>query len=276
MKMEEKEFFGRTLSAAEQGFLHSSEGRMIRILYEMNAPKAMFREHSVENTIVFFGSARTPSLDVAQNNLRELEEEKKSADSTDLQQKIRRAQNELKMSRYYEAAADLAEKLTLWSLDIVQQEKHFYICSGGGPGIMEAANRGADRAGGHSIGFNINLPFEQDPNTYQTDQVSFEFHYFFVRKFWFAYLAKALVVFPGGFGTLDELFEMLTLMQTGKMVKPMPVVLFGKEFWDEILNFDALVKWGLVSEKDLKLFRIYDDVDEAFDYIKTSIINNFL
>ena len=140
---------------------------------------------------------------------------------------------------------------------------------------MEAANRGAHRAGGNSIGFNISLPFEQSPNRFQTDEVSFEFHYFFVWKFWFAYLAKALVVFPGGFGTMDELFEMLTLIQTRKMVKPVPIVLFGKEFWNEVVNFKALAKWGLISENDLKLFRIYDDVDEAFEYLKDSITRNF-
>jgi len=180
------------------------------------------------------------------------------------------------MSAYYEDAVRLSEKLTHWFNEPQNVEKKFVICSGGGPGIMEAANRGARKAKGLSIGLNINLPAEHYANPYQTKEISFDFHYFFIRKFWFFYLAKALVIFPGGFGTLDELFELLTLIQTEKTKKYMPIVLYGRTYWDELINFDTLVKWGTISRQDLKLFHIIDDVDSAFLFLKKELIKHYL
>jgi len=189
-----------------------------------------------------------------------------------LKEKFEQAQRGLIMSRYYEDAALLAEKLTRWSLSIENPAKRFYICSGGGPGIMEAANRGAQNAGGPSIGLNISLPFEQTPNPFQTRELSFEFHYFFVRKYWFFYLGKALVIFPGGFGTMDELFELLTLVQTQKTKKYMPIILYGSEYWNELINFNALVKWGTINREDLNLFHFFDDVDSAFEFLRDELL----
>jgi len=177
------------------------------------------------------------------------------------------AERDLAMSRYYEDARSLAGKLTEWSKGLEGSSRRFLVCTGGGPGIMEAANRGASEAGGINIGFNISLPLEQHDNPYITRELNFEFHYFFMRKFWFIYLAKALVAFPGGFGTLDELFESLTLIQTRKLNKPLPIVLFGTEFWDDVLNLEALVKYGTISAGDLDLFLKTDSLDEAFRYI---------
>ena len=152
----------------------------------------------------------------------------------------------------------------------------FNVITGGGPGVMEAANLGAERAGGRSVGLNISLPLEQDPNPYQCQELSFEFHYFFIRKFWFVYLAKALIVFPGGFGTLDELFELLTLIQTRKSRKVMPVVLYGTEYWDRVLNFESMIEWDTIARSDNELFKTYDDVDEALEYLKEQISSHYL
>ena len=183
---------------------------------------------------------------------------------------------EEQLSKYYEEGVELAKKLAEWSEEIVQPEKRFYICSGGGPGMMEAANKGAELGGARSVGLNINLPFEQTPNPYQTEQISFEFHYFFIRKFWFANLAKALVVFPGGFGTMDELFEVLTLIQTKKITKKMPIVLYGNEFWEGFMNPEHLLKWGVISPEDLELFKICDSPEEAFEYLKHELTETYL
>jgi uncharacterized protein (TIGR00730 family) len=180
------------------------------------------------------------------------------------------------MSHYYEDAIRLSEKLTRWSLGIRDRRRRFLICSGGGGGIMEAANRGARKAGGTSIGLNISLPMEQTPNRYQSRDLSFEFHYFFIRKFWFFYLAKALVAFPGGFGTMDELFELLTLVQTKKTRKYMPIILYGKEYWHRVLNFDALVEAGTIEAEDLKIFRYFDDVDVTFEYLKDELTKHYV
>lgn len=261
-----------------QDFLNSPEARQIRILCELTAPKQRFEEEQVENTIVFFGSARSISMEDAQSNLKNLETTIKysSDDSEELQGQLKKAKLDVKLAKYYEDSADLAEKLTKWSMSISKESDRFYVCSGGGPGMMEASNRGADRAGGPSVGLNISLPFEQSPNPYQSKHLSFVFHYFFIRKFWFAYLAKALVVFPGGFGTMDELFEVLTLIQTNKINKKIPIVLFGKEFWEGFINFDHLVNWGVISEKDMDLFMIFDDVDQAFNYLKEILTETYL
>ena len=259
-------------------FLNSPEARNIRILCELTAPKAQFEKKEIENTIVFFGSARSISFEEATKNLAAIEQENSDPGTAapDIEERLIKARAALKLSEYYDRSAQLAKKMTEWSLTIPEAAKRFYICSGGGPGMMEAANLGAFQSKGDSIGLNISLPFEQAPNPYQSPQLSFEFHYFFIRKFWFAYLAKGLVAFPGGFGTMDELFEVLTLIQTDKIKKTIPIVLFGKEFWEGFLNFDFLVEWGVIGKKDLDLFRICDDVDESFDYMKGVLTDAYL
>jgi uncharacterized protein (TIGR00730 family) len=180
------------------------------------------------------------------------------------------------MARYYEDAVSLSAKLTRWFMSFDSDRQHFRICTGGGPGIMEAANRGAKKVGGQSVGLNISLPMEQEPNPFQSQELAFEFHYFFIRKFWFFYLAKALIVFPGGFGTLDEFFELLTIIQTGKSHKYMPVILYGSEYWDEVMNIEAMAKWGTISKSDLKLFKKFDDIDKAFDYLKAELTAHYV
>lgn len=250
-------------------FLNSPEARQIRILCELEETKRRFRDKKVEDTIVMFGSARTLPEKEASDRLKGLEEslsrKKKltKADHLERQQ----AEARVKNAPFYQHAVDLSYELTKWSMSLTDKRRRFLICSGGGPGIMEAANRGAQKAGGASIGLGISLPFEQSLNPYITRDLQFEFHYFFVRKYWFIYLAKALIVFPGGFGTMDELFETLTLIQTAKVQKKVPIVLFGSEFWNSVLNFDTFVEWGVISQKDKDLFKIIDSVEEARDYI---------
>lgn len=233
-------------------FLHGPWGRTIRIISEYQHPLSVFVTQKVTGLAVFFGSARIPSPESVSS--------KKHNKNLDL------------LSPFYEDARKFAKLLTQWFMEV--PKRRFLVCSGGGEGIMEAANRGAYDAGGESVGLNISLPFEQTVNPYVTDKYNIEFHYFFLRKYWFISLAKALVVFPGGFGTLDELMETLTLIQTQKIKKKLPVVIFGKKFWEKIINFEALVEFGVISKEDLSLFRFYDDVDEAFEYIKKSIIQN--
>ena len=253
----------RSVKAYEnEGFLHSPDARALRILSEYLEPHARFRDLQVKDTIVIFGSARTLPRDQAEKQLAEAK-----AQGGDLA----RAERDMLMSKYYEATRELARRLTEWSKSLEGQERRFVICSGGGPGIMEAANRGASEARGVNVGLNISLPFEQSGNEWITRRLSFEFHYFFMRKYWFAYLAKAIVAMPGGFGTLDELMETLTLIQTEKIKKKMPIVLFGKEFWDRVINFDALVEFGTISPGDLDLFMLTDSVDEAYEYITTQL-----
>ena len=242
-------------------FMRSPDARALRILAEYLEPESRFREFDVRDTIVIFGSARICSREAAET---ELAEARASKDS----EALRIAERAFSMSRFYEAARELARRLTEWSKGLGEESgRRFVICSGGGPGIMEAANRGASEARGENVGLNISLPFEQNDNPFITRRLSFEFHYFFMRKFWFSYLAKAMVVMPGGFGTLDEFMEVLTLVQTGKIKKHMPIVLFGKEFWSSVLNFRALVDYGTVSPGDLDLFFTTDSVDDAFDYL---------
>ena len=259
-------------------FLHSAAARPIRILCEMIEPQERFDKHEVNNTIVFFGSARALPIVEARKNLADLEQRgvKPGQSSSQYEREIESAKCQVKMGQYYQDAQELAHKLTEWSMEISNPSKRFIICSGGGPGMMEAANRGAHQAGGLSSGLNISLPEEQDPNPYQTRDISFEFHYFFIRKFWFFYLAKALVVFPGGFGTLDELFELLTLVQTEKTKKYMPILIYGREYWDELINFDAMIKWNTIAADDMKLFHIVDDVDTAFELLKEKLTHIYL
>jgi len=260
-------------------FLTSAAGRLIRIQCELTEPGVRFRKHHVHNTIVLYGSARIPPPDRARSQLESLEREVSRAGtiSREKKQQLDHARRHMRAAHYYEAASKLSHDLTKWSLDnIPQANKRFYICSGGGPGIMEAANRGAHEAGGKSVALGISLPFEQHLNVYATEELGFEFHYFFVRKYWFLYLAKALVVFPGGFGTMDELFELLTLVQTQKTQKYLPIVLYGKEFWNEVVNFRAMLDWGVISEEDLDLFRVIDTVDEARDYLTGELTRYYL
>jgi uncharacterized protein (TIGR00730 family) len=255
-------------------FLNSPPARPIRVLCEYLEPQARFEELGVEDTVVFFGSARTLSRDAAEEALQAAEADI-SAGRAD-PATLARAQRDLEMSRYYEDARELAYRMTEWAQGLTSNgdRNRFAICSGGGPGIMEAANRGAMEANGPSIGLNISLPMEQTPNPYQTPELSFEFHYFFVRKFWFMYLSRALVAFPGGFGTLDELFELLTLIQTGKDPMPMPVVIYGSDYWKRLVDFDFLVESGTISEDDMDLVRFFDDVDSTFEFLCKELLKH--
>ncbi|HEX7053149.1 MAG TPA: LOG family protein [Burkholderiales bacterium] len=240
------------------GFLNSRDARELRILAEYLEPKSRFDYHKVEDTIVFMGSARILSQAAAEEALRAAE-----ATGGD----VARARTALKMSVYYEAARELAFRFTKWSKELDRKEKRFVVCTGGGPGIMEAANRGAAEAHGVNVGLTISIPRTEFDNPYVTRELAFHFHYFFMRKFWFAYLAKAVLVFPGGYGTLDELFELLTLVQTGKLRKPMPIVLFGTEYWKDVINFDKLASAGMIEPRDIELMFRTDSVDEAYQWI---------
>ncbi len=249
-------------------FLKSQEARLIRILSEYIEPATRLRRHRIRDTIVFFGSARSMSPETAAAELELVREEtKQSVEPTpELHARLARAEQATRLARYYYDAVELARRVTEWSKSLTSHH-HFIVCSGGSRGMMEAANRGASMARGQTIGLNIQLPMEQEVNQYVSRELIFNFHYFFMRKFWFVYPAKALVVFPGGFGTMDELFEVLTLIQTKKPRKKMPVVLFGSEFWDEVINFDALVRWGVVNASELEIFYKTDSVDDAFKYL---------
>lgn len=249
-------------------FLNSKDARIIRILSEFLEPQSRFKEFNIVDTIVFFGSARLQSKRDSNKLMREF---KKNYDpkKRDYQKKLKKLEALVRMSKFYEDAVELSKKLTKWSMQLPTNQKRFIVCSGGGPGIMEAANKGAKEVGGYSIGLNISIPFEQFVNRYVKKDLAFEFHYFFMRKFWFAYLAKALIVFPGGFGTLDELMEILTLMQTGKIKKDMKVIVYDEEYWKSIVNFQALIDNGVIDKEDLKLFDFCSSVDEMFDKIVT-------
>lgn len=238
-------------------FLMSPAARELRILSEFVEPRARFIRNKINNTVVVFGSARTLSREMALHNLDEL----KKLPSPE-PKALKKAEKDLENSRYYEDAVELARRLTLWCNEHCNEHSKFYVCSGGGPGIMEAANKGAKLAGGKSIGLNISLPFEQFANPYIDSELNFEFHYFFMRKFWFAYLAKAIVIFPGGFGTLDELMEILTLIQTEKIKKPMKILIYDRKYWDQVINIQGLLDNYTISESDLELFKWCDTVDE--------------
>jgi uncharacterized protein (TIGR00730 family) len=248
-------------------FLESKDARALRILAEYLEPLYRFQRHNVRDTIVFMGSARLRSEEAAKTALAEAER---------VGRDIEAAQTALRLSIYYEAARELAQSLTAWSKKLDREERRFVVCTGGGPGIMEAANRGASEAKGLNVGLTISIPDEEFDNPYVSRELHFYFHYFFMRKFWFIYLAKAVVLFPGGFGTLDELFEILTLVQTRKTRKRMPIVLFGAEYWDEVINFDALVKYGTINPADLGLFHRTDSLDEAYDIITKGLTENAL
>ncbi len=265
-------------------FLESPDGRILRILAEYQEPMARFRRERIQDTVVFFGSARFASLDNAESKVELLantgsaakapEHEQpasspEASDATDLQR--RRAETAVEMARYYEDARKLAYLLTDWAKALPGRRSRFVVTSGGGPGIMEAANRGAFEAGGQTIGLNIALPFEQRPNPYITPALNFQFHYFFMRKFWFAYLAKALVVFPGGFGTLDEMFELLTLAQTHKLGKEITVIIYGSAYWKGVIDLDLLAEKGAIASKDREIFRFADTVEDAFELLRAGL-----
>ncbi len=251
----------------KESFLTSGDARPLRILSEYLEPKARFDYHRIDDTIVFMGSARVLSREQAEAGIGAAERGEGD---------LELARRQLAMSRYYEDARELAHRFTEWSKHLGDEERRFVVCTGGGPGIMEAANRGASEAKGLNVGLTISIPVEEYDNRYVTRELSFHFHYFFMRKFWFAYLAKALFVFPGGFGTLDEMFEILTLRQTGKMRKPLVIVLFGKDYWDEVINLEALVRHGTINRDDLQLFHRTDSVNEAFDIVTRHLTEHAL
>jgi uncharacterized protein (TIGR00730 family) len=255
------------LAYHDLAFLDSQDARPIRLLAEYLEPARRFRQQNIQDTVVFFGSARVHSRQDAEKALRALQKKRgrKAADHAML---LKRSRKAIEWSRYYEEARELAGMLTTWSLALEEPRRRFVVTSGGGPGIMEAANRGAFEAGGKTIGLNISLPFEQGPNRYITKGLHFEFHYFFMRKFWFAYLAKALVIFPGGFGTLDEMFEILTLAQTRKLSKKLLVILYGSEYWNEVFDLRPLAEWGAINEQDLDLLCRVDSAEHAFGELK--------
>ena len=259
------------LAYQNEPFISSPDGRILRILAEYQEPLVRFRREQIQDTVVFFGSARFQGGAAANENLTAVEGNSAQPSVAQREKELKSALAAVEMARYYEDARRLAFLLTEWSIQIPARRHRFVVTTGGGPGIMEAANLGAHEARGKTIGLNINLPFEQNPNAYITPALNFEFHYFFMRKFWFAYLAKALVIFPGGFGTIDELFEILTLAQTDKLAKKILVVIYGSEYWNRILNFQAFVDAGTVSPEDLNLFKFVDTPEDAFSFLREGL-----
>ncbi|MBI3645166.1 MAG: TIGR00730 family Rossman fold protein [Acidobacteriales bacterium] len=259
------------LAYENEPFLNSPDGRILRMLSEYIEPLARFRREQIQDTVVFFGSARLQDQNDASHKLTEVHSNGAYVTAAQQASDMKRAKAAVDMARYYEDARRLAYLLTEWSIQIPAKRRRFVVTTGGGPGIMEAANLGAHEAGGKTIGLNINLPFEQNPNPYITPSLNFEFHYFFMRKFWFAYLSKALVIFPGGFGTMDELFEILTLAQTEKLAKKIFVVIYGSEYWNKVVNFQAMVDAGVISAQDLDLFKIVDSPEEGFEFLKENL-----
>src|SRR5688572_21888744 len=252
-------------------FIESEEARPLRILAEYLEPLRRFKEQNIQDTVVFFGSARIHSREHAEQALERLMR-RFGPSQVDADGHLARGRKAVEWSRYYEEA----RVLSTWTQTLDAVHHRFVVTSGGGPGIMEAANRGAHDAGGKTIGLNIRLPFEQGPNRYITDGLHFEFHYFFMRKFWFAYLAKSLVIFPGGFGTLDEMFEILTLMQTEKLAKQIQIILYGGEYWDPILNFEPMAEWGAIGPGDIDLIKRVDTPEDAFAVLKAHLTEHHL
>jgi len=264
------------LAYRNEPFLTSPDGRILRLLSEYSEPLSRFRREQIQDTVVFFGSARISSQDNASHRLTGVRGNGAEVSAAQQAQDLKRAEAAVDMARYYEDARRLAFLLTEWSTQIPAKRHRFVVTTGGGPGIMEAANLGAHEAGGKTIGLNINLPFEQFPNRYITPSLNFEFHYFFMRKFWFAYLAKALVIFPGGFGTLDEFFEIVTLAQTEKLAKKIVIVIYGSAYWKKIINFEAMVEAGTISAQDLELFKMSDSPEESFEFLKEGLTRHHL
>jgi uncharacterized protein (TIGR00730 family) len=264
------------LAYLDPKFLESIEARPVRILAEYLEPLRRFKEQKIQDTVVFFGSARVDSQARAEQALRTLRARGIGDAADQYQAELNRTRKAVQWARYYEEARELARLLTAWSLTLQSENHRFVVTSGGGPGIMEAANRGAHEAGGKTIGLNIRLPYEQGANKYITDGLHFEFHYFFMRKFWFAYLSTAMVIFPGGFGTCDELFEILTLAQTDKLSKKVAVILYGSEYWDQVLNLRPMAEWGAIAEQDLTLLNHADTPTEAFECLRRHLIAHHL
>jgi hypothetical protein len=252
-------------------FMQSLSARPLRILAEYLDPLTRFRREKIGDTIVMFGSARIHSRERTKEELKEVLRRARGRRTAEWRDRIRLANSHVEMSRYYEEARELSRRITSWSMTLGLHPKRFVICSGGGPGIMEAANRGAADAGGSSIGLSIQLPHEQRPNPYITEELNFCFHYFFMRKLWFAQMAKALIVFPGGFGTMDELWEMLTLLQTNKLTSHHLILIYGRKYWDKVLNWRHMVRTGTISEREYKLLEFSDDVDDAFERVRTQM-----
>lgn len=249
-------------------FMNSAEARPIRILAEYIEPNQRFNESGIDSTIVFFGSARLKPKEFAKKEIFKAAEAYEKKPTPANEKKLSSARLQLRLSKYYEDAAELAKLITEWAMDKENGTQCCYVCSGGGPGIMEAANKGARQAGGKSIGLNISLPHEQKPNPYISDEFSFDFHYFFMRKYWFVYKAKALIVFPGGFGTFDEMMEVLTLIQTKKIERKLPIIVFGQDYWREIIDLEAMVRWGTIAAEDLDLFTFVNSAKEGFRILK--------
>jgi len=256
-------------------FLQSTPARPLRILAEYLHPLAQLRKEGIGDTIVMFGSARIEARETCLARLTRLQKVRigklPAPERAEHRAALRNAQSALEMSRYYEEARELSHKITTWALTLGPKPRRFVICSGGGPGIMEAANRGAAEAAGKSLGLSIELPHEQFANAYISPELSFNFHYFFMRKLWFAQMSKALIVFPGGFGTMDELWEMLTLLQTGKLPRHNLILIYGRKYWDEVLNWRAMVRWGTINQEEYSLLQFADTVDEAFDRIRAGL-----
>ncbi|MEO6910622.1 MAG: TIGR00730 family Rossman fold protein [Edaphobacter sp.] len=286
-----KELEEAPLAYENSDFLNSPDGRMLRIIAEYQEPMSRFRRERIQDTVVFFGSARFRALDEASSELELLENTGSSQPAPEHEQparaheiergeasalQLRRAEAAVEMASYYEDARKLAGMMATWAKSLPGQRHRFVVTSGGGPGIMEAANRGAYEAGCKTIGLNIKLPFEQHPNPYITPALNFDFHYFFMRKYWFAYLSKALVVFPGGFGTLDEMFELLTLAQTRKLAKKITVVVYGSKYWKSVINLETLAEKGAIGVSDLDLFQFADTPEEAFAILKKGLTENHL
>ncbi len=250
-------------------FLGSPDARSVRILSEYYGPLQRFRRNNIQDFLVFFGSARIQSQEDAQSKL-------DNSDKNISKEKRKILETNLEMSRYYEDARSLSYKMTKWSNKLNHKKKRFVVTSGGGPGIMEAANKGAAEANGSAIGLSISLPFETNGNQWISDDLEIHFHYFFMRKFWFLYLAKAMVVWPGGFGTLDEVMEALTLIQTQKLRKKIPIVLYDEEYWSNIVNWDYMIEKGVISESDVNYFKFCNSIDDAYQYLTDTITSTHL
>jgi uncharacterized protein (TIGR00730 family) len=257
-------------------FMESQPARPVRILTEYTDPLERLRRENVGDTIVMFGSARIRSRDHAVEHLRQLRTEGGRRQTRDYRAALSDGRAAVEMSRYYEEARELARRITSWAMSFGDRPRRFVICSGGGPGIMEAANRGAAEAGGKSIGLSIELPHEQSPNDFISPELSFMFHYFFMRKLWFAQLAKALIVFPGGFGTMDELWEMLTLMQSGKLHRRNLILIYGRKYWDRVLNWKHMLRCGTINKHEYGLLKFADNVDEAFERVRDDLETHHL
>jgi len=264
------------LAYRDPKFIESLGARPLRIIAEYLDPLKRLRDQNVSDTIVMFGSARIQAREKALSALQKAERSARGRRNGEWGAKVRQARADLGMSQYYEDARELSRRITAWAMTLGSDPKRFVVCSGGGPGIMEAANRGAAEAGGSSIGLSIQLPHEQRPNPYITPELNFCFHYFFMRKLWFAQMAKALIVFPGGFGTMDELWEMLTLMQTGKLSSHHLILIYGRKYWDKVLNWRHMVRSGTISEREYKLLQFADDVDDAFAHVRQDMEGHHL